>query len=578
MFRWNGTSWELVGGQFTAMSGTPSATILTIFNGQLVVGGRFSACNGVPCDSVAVWNGTNWGPLGGFGLEGVSTVRSLAEWQGSLAAVVETLINGVPGAQLFAYSGGGWGLLTNALPTDAKVFANGPDLYVVGNLPPQISGAGTYLLARWANGFWTPAAEDPAGSLFNRANSAAFFNGQIVLAGRFDAIGDRRFLGIATLAPDGWRSLGIGFDQPIRGFAESVGQVVAWGDFRHAGLVDAHSVARWDGTVWHAMGLGLAPTVLAVRFFEDQPVAAGTDLLGSSPGAAVARFDGTIWTAIGTGLSGTARALAEFNGELIAAGSLTIGDPPVPTAVARWDGQAWHPIPFGISYAYAVAVYQGRLVATTVGDAANGGRAVLAWDGQAVTSLGSGFARSGSSFAYPNVVRVFGEDLIVAGIFTTAGGVPCTNIAAWNGQSWRALGTGVAAQAIDLAEYRGRLVAFSGSSSNAGNIRQWDGVSWTYMPASIGGASAAIELDDGRLLVNSSSVRSESTRSFSLTFYTDDGLCRADFDCSGQVTLQDLFDFLSAYFTGDGRADMNGTGTVTVGDVFAFIEYYFKPC
>ncbi|MCC6322902.1 MAG: S8 family serine peptidase [Phycisphaerales bacterium] len=51
--------------------------------------------------------------------------------------------------------------------------------------------------------------------------------------------------------------------------------------------------------------------------------------------------------------------------------------------------------------------------------------------------------------------------------------------------------------------------------------------------------------------------------------------CPADFNLSGGVSVQDIFDFLTAYFAGNLAADMNDSGTVTVQDIFDYLSFYF---
>lgn len=50
--------------------------------------------------------------------------------------------------------------------------------------------------------------------------------------------------------------------------------------------------------------------------------------------------------------------------------------------------------------------------------------------------------------------------------------------------------------------------------------------------------------------------------------------CKADFDQSGATTLQDLFDYLGAWFDTSPSADINGGG-VTLQDLFDYLTGYF---
>jgi hypothetical protein len=54
--------------------------------------------------------------------------------------------------------------------------------------------------------------------------------------------------------------------------------------------------------------------------------------------------------------------------------------------------------------------------------------------------------------------------------------------------------------------------------------------------------------------------------------------CRADFNTSGSVTVQDIFDFLNAYFASRPAADFNASGAVTVQDIFDYLTAYFSGC
>ena len=59
--------------------------------------------------------------------------------------------------------------------------------------------------------------------------------------------------------------------------------------------------------------------------------------------------------------------------------------------------------------------------------------------------------------------------------------------------------------------------------------------------------------------------------------------CRADFDGSGSLGVQDIFSFLAAYFANIAGpsppgGDFDQNGTITVNDIFVFLAAYFTGC
>ncbi len=61
-----------------------------------------------------------------------------------------------------------------------------------------------------------------------------------------------------------------------------------------------------------------------------------------------------------------------------------------------------------------------------------------------------------------------------------------------------------------------------------------------------------------------------------VAFY--DHICAADFNHSGTLSAQDIFDFLSAWFDASPIADFNHSGTVSVQDIFDFLAAWFTGC
>jgi hypothetical protein len=88
---------------------------------------------------------------------------------------------------------------------------------------------------------------------------------------------------------------------------------------------------------------------------------------------------------------------------------------------------------------------------------------------------------------------------------------------------------------------------------------------------------------DGRTAYFGTSRADYSTSPYSYLYALDtsDGLpasCPADFNHSGAASVQDIFDFLSAYFSGNPAADVNASGAVSVQDIFDFLAAYFAGC
>lgn len=54
--------------------------------------------------------------------------------------------------------------------------------------------------------------------------------------------------------------------------------------------------------------------------------------------------------------------------------------------------------------------------------------------------------------------------------------------------------------------------------------------------------------------------------------------CAANINGSGGLSVQDIFDFLAAYFSNDPHADFNSTGGISVQDIFDFLAAYFAGC
>lgn len=55
-------------------------------------------------------------------------------------------------------------------------------------------------------------------------------------------------------------------------------------------------------------------------------------------------------------------------------------------------------------------------------------------------------------------------------------------------------------------------------------------------------------------------------------------VCPADFNCDGIASIDDLFLYFNAYFTGNPKADMDDASGVAIDDLFLYINQYFVGC
>ncbi len=54
--------------------------------------------------------------------------------------------------------------------------------------------------------------------------------------------------------------------------------------------------------------------------------------------------------------------------------------------------------------------------------------------------------------------------------------------------------------------------------------------------------------------------------------------CRADFDGSGVLSINDIFSFIGKWFSGDASADFNHANGITIQDIFDFLAAWFAGC
>ena len=322
-------------------------------------------------------------------------------------------------------------------------------------------------------------------------------------------------------------------------------ELVIAGNFRVAGDARARGVAAWDGTNWRPIGDLYSASGLGV-FDPDGngPLPPSLVVSGrrtvNGPGR-VMMWTGSTWRDVGT-VQPDAAVLTQFDPD---------GPGPLPPrlfaggydsaafhAIAQWDGQNWLPVGAGLGDPYrpwvqAMTVFDPdgpgplpeRLVVAGVFRSAGGNPAngIAEWDGAAWRPLAQGITEAGNLGGYGWALTTFDPDgpgplpreLMVGGLFETAGGQPARSIASWNGTSWRAipgLGPYSFVYALTTFDPDGpgalpeRLIAYGSQlvANSYANILQWDGTSWSPLGEGVGvsnsnaySASLAVYSPDG---------------------------------------------------------------------------------
>ncbi|MBL0340416.1 MAG: T9SS type A sorting domain-containing protein [Bacteroidetes bacterium] len=150
------------------------------------------------------------------------------------------------------------------------------------------------------------------------------------------------------------------------------GDLIVAGRFDFAGTTPANNIARWDGNQWHTIGDGLNYYVRSVYVdSSSNTLYAGGSFTGSgtTPLNFIAQWDGTVWLPLGNGLSDAVRTITKYKSQLYA-GTTPFSNP---SALMRFDGTNWAPvIPSPNKLVYCINVFQYELYVSGIFDSIGG--------------------------------------------------------------------------------------------------------------------------------------------------------------------------------------------------------------
>ena len=366
----------------------------------------------------------------------------------------------------------------------AAVFAPNGDLYVGGDFH-HIGGVSANFVAHWSasTNQWSALGS----GVNSRVSALAYSGNTLYVGGYFNQAGGVPVSAIASydVTTGTWSDMNGGMAHAVTGpdvyalAMDGSGNLIAAGQFDSAGGVTAQNIARWNGSAWSSIGGGIGTTDDSVEALAvtGSDIYAGGSFL--APNGYLAHFDGSTWTLVGGGTNGEVLALAISGTALYVGGSFTqVGGAVAANYVAVWNyGTAtWLTLGSGLDGpdADAIAVAgNGNVYVAGRFTMAGGNPAsrVAMWDGVSWHMLNA------PSNPYEGVnsngygLAINGNDVIVTGGFTLAGGYAALHIARWNAadQQWYSPGNTVNGPVYAVAT-SGHDVFVGGDFTSAGGI------------------------------------------------------------------------------------------------------------
>ncbi|MEO8086099.1 MAG: T9SS type A sorting domain-containing protein [Bacteroidota bacterium] len=248
------------------------------------------------------------------------------------------------------------------------------------------------------------------------------------------------------------------------------GDLYVGGYFNSIGGITCNGIARWNGTQWLQVGIGLSAGVNSFTLLNNELYFASN--FGPTPGFTgiagygIFKWDGNSIQVVDTTSRLRYRHLINFNDTLYSVSSLE-DDTVLEDAVRKWTGIGWEKI--GLDFnrdtasAYAVTVYNSQLYVAGV-NSFNDKAALYKWDN---TNW-----RKETPYLNGNIraLQEFNGKLYVAGLYDYAGTLYTRSIATWDGSQWSALAdTGIFGDVYCLAKSNSLLYA-GGNFGRAGNV------------------------------------------------------------------------------------------------------------
>ena len=530
--RLDGTGWHALGGGLveSRSQSTGSGTALEISASDVVyVAGNFDEVDGISLanqSQVVAWTDGIWStPFSGasVAITGYNVGDLLIDQDsGDLIVAGRGVLSqqqgGESGGILYRWNGSDWEDIAPSLFTGsygggiyAIAQSAAGEMYIGGDFNGDTE-AGAYIgrFAKSVGDDWEPVTlSSGSGANGNIQKMVQADNGDVYVSGPFSYLDGQRNTGVMKFSGGSWSPvMAAGFDgRYLQSMVISPEQELYVSGLSSSS--SAHSIYRWSGNTWVPFGPYLNG-IRAFTFGADGAVyAVHTHYENNASQTRAVRLVGDTWVPLGGEFTDEGQSyvsvdtlLVTSEAEFVVAGRFSnVGDVAA-RHIALWDGTAWNALGSGPNldqYGYVQDVAEdsdGLLyVAGRLRNDAEEPAIAASWDGASWTYLSPPASNFGESTALsfsPN------GELIVGGNFSVTQDYSSSGVAAWNGTSWRAFGSGVPYGVVDLEALADGSLLVGGFFNRAGGaasskVAYWVGSQQAGLPA-IASPAAGSEL------------------------------------------------------------------------------------
>lgn len=371
--RWNGTN------LYPLATGVDNEVYaVTVIGTDLFIGGKFSNAGNVAALYVAKWNGTAWsnlsnGPLNDY-VYSLSSISSDLYVGGAFSSIIYRIAK---------WNGAVWSAVGNSstIPNGNvnTITSIGNDLYIGGEFT-SIGGSGFNFIGKWDGSTWSrlgSGMSDLVSFVGNDGNGTLFIGGLFTLAN-----GTAGFNGLAkfTTCPP----------SPTPAPTPTTPTPPT-----------PPTPAPPCTQVFQQMVNNTNGIVYAAAFYQSELYVGGSfTTIGGISANRSAKYTGSNWVKLGLGMDNPVYALAVFNNQLYFGGNFTTSDGFFTTYISRFNGTTFSTLFGGFElngFGGTVAALKVSINNLYIGGkfSYSGCTNIVKWDGNILSGLGSGTDSTG---------------------------------------------------------------------------------------------------------------------------------------------------------------------------------------